>query len=64
MNFVEIMDYSLENAILRTFSDSYEYYGLSVQPAKTLELKTFYVPEGLLTTNSQDELVICPWFQR
>jgi hypothetical protein len=60
--FEEIEDFSIENAILRSFSDSYELYWLKSETVCHIEKKKLSVPVGLFTTNSQDELVICPWF--
>lgn len=63
MDFEEIEDFSLENAILRTFSDQYEVNGMTSSTVHYLPKQKFYVPKLLFKTNSQDELVICPWIK-
>ena len=63
MDFEEIEDFSLENAVLRTFSEQYEVNYMAPATVHYLPKQKFYVPKGLFTTNSQDELVICPWIK-
>lgn len=62
--WIIVEDYSYENLILRWFKDELDIMWLRLEQwIKTLYKQQLYVPFGAVWTNSQDELIICPWIK-
>ena len=61
--WVEIEDFSLENAFLRQFIDDKYRLNIDTFPCKYIPMKKFMVPAWILLPNSQAEIVRCPWFR-